>query len=359
VVNYVASILTLVLDEFGAVLADDSGAAILRLLDGPVRSYHEALWCPAAGSCLASLKTHDEAEAAASVAQIGLNLSAIGAVGEWELTVPEARRFHWGPVLLPAGRHLRVEASDSEALVTIDTGDGLGTARFRRGEPYVSQGRGCAILPHIGDGPIPLLLLGEAEVAALGVPRPDLPFLPAISRADEHPVVEALQLLRRHLSRCHLWVDRAARHLGLIQSPSAHINSGSFERYFGYLYFTGTADPIQMAEMFIHECAHQYFHLVSCLGNVTEEDERWFYSPFPRAQRHADRILLAYHAFANVELFYKECVRVGLDPQRAAREIERLRTDVDTVEKILVGEARLTPLGMDLLMPLVAARAIS
>jgi HEXXH motif-containing protein len=135
------------------------------------------------------------------------------------------------------------------------------------------------------------------------------------------------------------------------------VHSGSFDGYFGVIYATPTAEIIRLAEMLIHESSHQHFHLLTRLAPLAEEDERLFYSPFARAQRHADRILLAYHAFANVELFYRACLERGIQTARALDGIARFQADLDAVERVLADEAALTPIGRELLEALVLARA--
>ena len=63
--------------------------------------------------------------------------------------------------------------------------------------------------------------------------------------------------------------------------------------------------PMDIAEVLVHECAHQYFYLLAYVGPYDDgSDERLYWSPPLRRNRPLSRILMAYHALANVRLFY-------------------------------------------------------
>jgi HEXXH motif-containing protein len=70
--------------------------------------------------------------------------------------------------------------------------------------------------------------------------------------------------------------------------------------------------------------------------------------------RPLDRILVAYHAFANMLLFYRTVLRSGLADDPYCVEMEtRLSRELEHLERPLRGNPALTPTGVDLSEPLM------
>jgi HEXXH motif-containing protein len=79
--------------------------------------------------------------------------------------------------------------------------------------------------------------------------------------------------------------------------------------------------PVAVAEMLVHEASHHYFHIVRRLEAVHDEsDGRLYYSVVKGRERTIDLILLAFHAFANVALFYRSCMTRGLSDKGYCRK---------------------------------------
>jgi HEXXH motif-containing protein len=177
------------------------------------------------------------------------------------------------------------------------------------------------------------------------LPQPDFPVLNEIGKPQLDSVNECLNLLREHFPACSVWIERVLRYLCLVHSPLTAMHSGSFEGYFGFAFMTDRPDPVKSAEMMIHECSHQYISILTRFTALTADDGRLYYSPFVRKERPAERILLAYHAFANVESFYKDCIRAGISVSHSKGQIEQLRPDLDFVERALVSDINFTAYG--------------
>ncbi len=123
----------------------------------------------------------------------------------------------------------------------------------------------------------------------------------------------------------------------------------------GIVLVSWSADPVEVAEMLVHESSHQYFHLLSRLGKVDDgSDEGEYFSPAVQRSRPLSRILIGYHAFANVLLFYRALLRNGFtdDPHCRATET-RLCHDVELLELPLRDNPALTQIGRDLTQPLM------
>ncbi len=68
----------------------------------------------------------------------------------------------------------------------------------------------------------------------------------------------------------------------------------------------------RVADSFIHEASHQYLNLLSLAFPLANgNDSSLYYSVLARRERPIDRVLLAFHAAANMALFYAEAFRRG------------------------------------------------
>jgi HEXXH motif-containing protein len=76
-------------------------------------------------------------------------------------------------------------------------------------------------------------------------------------------------------------------------------------------------EPIKVAELLVHESSHQYFHYLEIDTLPTNgRDKNLYPSPYVEKDRPIDRILLSFHAFANIVLFYRACLSAGLTEDR-------------------------------------------
>jgi HEXXH motif-containing protein len=111
---------------------------------------------------------------------------------------------------------------------------------------------------------------------------------------------------------------------------------------------------ISIAEMFVHEASHQYFHIIRRLESVHDgSDSRLFHSPVKGRERPIDAILLAFHAFGNVVLFYRLCSEAGLDDGGycAANTVRHL-AELEIMHSHLESSRALTEVGTLLWKPL-------
>lgn len=113
-------------------------------------------------------------------------------------------------------------------------------------------------------------------------------------------------------------------------------------------------DPIAVAEMLVHECAHHYFHLSSRLEPVDDgTDHSLYFSPVKNTGRPIDKILLAYHAFANVLIFYRTCLASDIqDHGYCRRNATELVPQLKQLESALRETTALTETGNSLWLPL-------
>jgi HEXXH motif-containing protein len=96
--------------------------------------------------------------------------------------------------------------------------------------------------------------------------------------------------------------------------------------------------------------------LLNRLGEFDDgSDPALYYSPIRHTGRPIRWILIAYHAFANVLLFYRCCAANGLDKDPYCRLNEKvLVPQLEQLEGALRKSRALTPLGRALWEPLAA-----
>jgi HEXXH motif-containing protein len=179
------------------------------------------------------------------------------------------------------------------------------------------------------------------------------PTLSQISSATHESIAQALGLLRALAPRYRDWVTRVLRRLIVVAAPQAGIMSGNLHGYYSMFYISDCRDPLVIGEMLVHEASHQYFHSITPLEDVADHtDPTTYYSPFVRCQRTIDRLLLAYHAFANVYLYYRECLDSQDHHERARAGLRTVYDDLNVVEETLMTSDKLTPTGRALIEPL-------
>jgi HEXXH motif-containing protein len=108
-----------------------------------------------------------------------------------------------------------------------------------------------------------------------------------------------------------------------------------------------------LAENLVHEASHQYFHLAQRVAPVTSGvDTRRYYSPAVGRSRPLDRLMIAFHAFANVAAFYSELAASGSSFEAdARRQIAMLSPKLAQLREPLIGNPDVTPFGRALVRP--------
>jgi HEXXH motif-containing protein len=94
--------------------------------------------------------------------------------------------------------------------------------------------------------------------------------------------------------------------------------------------------------------------LLSRLGPVADDsDKRHYFSPAVKRDRPLSKIIIGYHAFANIVLFYRSLLENGWGGDEYCRATEaRLTGELHTFEDAIRDNPALTDLGRDLCEPL-------
>jgi HEXXH motif-containing protein len=195
-----------------------------------------------------------------------------------------------------------------------------------------------AALDHRDDGVIPFpLIAADAEILASWQAAFDL--IAAVSPPYRD------------------WVTRLIRFiLPLDAQPGAMVNGSQGHRW-GEVHMSSKLDPLMHAEMLVHEASHQHYFLAESLGRVSDgTDPTMYYSPLVREHRPVERILLAYHAVANILLFYDDYEAAGGEiTPFFTRNRAQLRAELEQLAPPLRTNRGLTGIGHAMWQPLDAA----
>ncbi|MFC5994081.1 HEXXH motif-containing putative peptide modification protein [Pseudonocardia hispaniensis] len=321
----------------------------------------DVAWHPAFGDAHAAVLggAVDPVRCACALA---LRLAEAGHTGRWRADLAEPARLRFGGRLLPATRTIRVTAEPDA--VTIDT-DGAGTVDLRRREAgwHTDQ---VPALPVLRRGPLrvtlstPLVLspaaadrLLHADAYTFGVEDS------AAGGADWTATCRAAIDLIADAAPVYLpWVATVLRELIALRARPGTFNSGSERFSPGVVCVSDQPYVWPLAEMLVHEATHQYLNILTRLGGLDDgSDEGRYFSPFRNKDRPIFFIVVAYHAFGNVLLFYRTARENGFLPSGmpAAEDFadrERtLRRQLGEIEPVLRRATSLTAFGRALWEP--------
>ena len=167
-------------------------------------------------------------------------------------------------------------------------------------------------------------------------------------------LTRALDLLEEHLPHYFDWVVRIIRRVAVLHFERNVLYSGSHEHQYGTIFISDNSRVLSVAEMLIHEASHQYFELLNKLGpTVHPGHTQLYYSPVKQCDRPLHKIMLAYHAFANVMLFYRGINEHGLADSHSAKFENVLNDELRQLEQPLLDNDAILPIGRALVDPLI------
>jgi HEXXH motif-containing protein len=331
--------------------ADHSSRDVWNWVFGPLQ----------AGNCDA------EVNPATTAAQLGLWIMFRGEMGEWEASFESPIRLRWGPLLLPETKRvsvvrtadrvdlrlhglqldgLQLDGSSCEA--SFEGNGGVGD--------FLREGRALDQLELDGGRKLTFLF---ADAAPSFLWQSELQrgagVVEEIDSETMQRFRDGIDILRHHARPYLSWVSRLVSEILVKRSEADGIASGSTSSCPG-LISVSVAPAAAIVEMLVHESSHQYFNIVKTVGPlVNPADTQMYYSPAVKKNRPLERILLAYHAFANVLLMYRLCLDKNIeDDGYCASNSIRLKNDVEQLEEPLRDNPNLTPLGKALCEPLIS-----
>jgi len=309
---------------------------------------------PAFGETRWAIASGDGASRAAAAAELALYLGSEGMPGAWSARIGRARRLRWGEAVLPAGDEVEVNLDGRRAEIRVKSAEGLHHVELQRDDGGWSC-KGAEHAPWIGFDGWRITFLPRN---ALEMNLPKQALAEAVDTIEPAMVAgfgRAIEIVRTCVPAYIPWVGRVLTHAFLLHPQRGYVESGSVEDYFGFSHFSAYANAAGLAELLIHEASHQYFNILKLLGQFDDgSDKNLYYSTAKKVNRPIERIGVAYHAFANVLLYYRGCVAAGVDEDGwCARHLERWTEDLGVLEQPLRGNPALTRIGRSLCEPLI------
>jgi hypothetical protein len=149
------------------------------------------------------------------------------------------------------------------------------------------------------------------------------------------------------------WITPMVRYLVLSAAPRQGFTSGSDRFNPGVVAVSFPIDVVSFAESLVHETSHQYYFLLSCASDLTDPNHQQLYvSPLRRTARPLDKILLAYHAVANIICLYQLLISRGAPHQPSHPAVERVVLDYEILAGHLLDNPWLTDAGRALFEPI-------
>jgi HEXXH motif-containing protein len=287
-------------------------------------------------------------------AALGVRIASVAAIPcDWRAPADGARRLEWGDALLPPSDAVAVHARDGRAEVELGHDGKAHTLSFaRNGGGWKGEG-GERPLRIGSDGATVALI--DRRSAPRGFPGPEAADLVADSVDDPitRACTEALELLREHTPLYHEWVRRVVRKILVLRDEPGRLSSGSASDVPGCVYLSLPNEAVAVGEMLVHESSHEYYHLLNRVQPFDDgSDTKLYYSPPMRRDRPLDRILVAYHAFANVAMFYAACAERDIHATYTSERRMPLVPMLRALEEPLRDNPALTATGRALVEPL-------
>jgi len=317
----------------------------------------ELAWSSDLGNLYKATRLGYEDLAIKSAVAFALMAGAKGFGGEWQLDLNKPTKLFWDDWVLPACDKLTVISSASNASIKLSLNGKQTEVSFVRNLDGWKCETSGARLPSIGSGRRRLVLLPRSAALDTGVFR-DVDDAALALETFSPDLIEiltqALDLLEEHLPHYFDWVVRIIRRVAVLQSGRNVLHSGSPENQYGTILISDNSRVLSVAEMLIHEASHQYFELLNKLGpTVDPSHTALYYSPVKQCDRPLHKILLAYHAFANVMLFYRGVAGCGLADSRFAKFQNVLNDELRQLEQPLLSNDAILPVGRVLVEPLI------
>jgi HEXXH motif-containing protein len=152
------------------------------------------------------------------------------------------------------------------------------------------------------------------------------------------------------------WVETVVRFLVPWRAAPGELPSGSSSGACipGVIGIGNHEQPLALADTLVHEASHQYCYIITKLGPLDDgSDQSLYYNPFLEVKRPISRIVLAYHAFANILLFWRTAVAHGLSScTYVSNRNDVLLAGLPLLEGALLKTKALTPFADALWKPL-------
>ncbi|PTS86279.1 hypothetical protein DBR17_07085 [Sphingomonas sp. HMWF008] len=182
-------------------------------------------------------------------------------------------------------------------------------------------------------------------------------------RQDDDPafpgqIERAFAAMEQYAPEYYLWTASLLREVVAKGRPHETVTTScSYLHNFGVVELCAPATLLETAEMLVHECSHQHYHLASWWTRMVDEGAPDVYSILKFTSRPLERLLLGFHAFGNALLMYDllRRNRAPVDLGELDGRMRYVRSLVDALYLPLIeNKAWLSESGRSIYQPLLA-----
>jgi hypothetical protein len=324
----------------------------------------DAGWSLAFGEFLANVTSLQPDAIVRCAVGLVLHLHSLGAPGQWDVRLDESSNstFRFDRWLVPECSRLRVSATPTEVDITCELNSGeRGALTFLRDGKCLRPSSAVAA-PMLKYEGVHWSVIGTEFISSAKVGSTlrssesysvfDIEYEKASDELIDVTRI-ALNLVGAGAPSYSPWVTRLVRDLLPLRETAWRQNSTTAFIAPGVIALSSQS-PYFLAETLVHEATHQYMYALMRLGAFDDgSDPTLYFSPFKNARRPLTYIVITYHAFGNVLLYYK-MLRARRLLIRSLEEDQRIRTleaNLEVLERTLGSSQTLTPIGDALWRP--------
>jgi hypothetical protein len=324
------------------------------------------VWNSAFGEAFAAVFRDGADNIERSAGMLALRLHECRHAGDWELQLSKPVRFRFDRWLLPAADVMQVSATPQSVTLNMRTANVWRKIGFQPSENGWETTNVEALPMLIRPGIRWTILTAESIAPSSAALLQMEVFDYSDADVDTQPELllrtcdAALSHIAEFAGIYLAWVSKVIRELIPLRARSGIFSSGSIDLSPGVLCVSNQDHPWALADVLVHEATHQYFYIARRLGRMDDgKDETLYFSPFRNTGRPIYNILITYHAFANVLLFYRAALAHGLSADDISalaldKRAEELEQKLQPLEQALQSTTSLTPLGLAMWEPLRA-----
>jgi HEXXH motif-containing protein len=323
----------------------------------------ETTWDLAFGQVFAALLSKEPDDLEQYAGAVALRLHECGYGGEWELQLPNPVHFRFDRWLLPVCDSIQVSTASRAVSIRTQIANARHSTAFQHSQNgwvgttahalpvLVHRGIRCTVLTAESLPPAAARLL-QTELYKYSNVDVD-----AQAEMLKRTWDAAVGLITEFAGIYLPWISYVLRNLIPLPAKPGMLNSGSDQLCPGVICISNQDHRCNLAEMLVHETTHQYLYILNRLGPLDDgTDQTLYFSPFRNTGRPIFFIVLAYHAFGNVLLFYRTAQAHGLSADEPGlhidQRLQQLEQQLETLEQALQTTTALTPLGRALWEPL-------
>jgi HEXXH motif-containing protein len=296
--------------------------------------------------------------------QVALRLHECGHPGEWRLQPSRRTQFCFAGWPIPPCDDVDVVATSDVVSIRVLTGNTSRTITFER-DSQDWRPTDSSALPEAPARAArwPVLTIESLSTESVSRLLKADAYNSAYEGADRnidlliHTCGAARSVLSDFAPIYVPWVNQVVRCIVPLAERTGTLNSSSGNLAPGVITVSNQSNPYILAEMLVHEGTHQYLYIIKRLGPIDDgTDETLYFSPFRNMGRPILYIVFAYHAFANVLLFYRMLRAAGVTQAASGvdldLQIKKLEEQLLTIEEALRSTRALTAIGRALWLPL-------